>query len=597
MNSTEMDDFVNRVRERSDIYAVVSRYLQLNFKGGRYWACCPFHEEKTPSFSVAPDKGLFYCFGCHAGGNVFKFISMIENISYFDAVKLQAERLGIELPSRQKSPEEIRAEQERNSMLKITSLAQEFYHHCLTKTAQGETGRKYLAARGITQGVVENFRLGYAPDSWDALTNALRSRGFVDRQIVSAGLALENKSGTGIYDRLRGRVIIPIADASGKVVAFGGRILNSDDDGGPKYLNTPETEIFVKGRMLFGLDKAGRAASAQNSVVVVEGYMDAISLASAGIENVVATLGTAFTAEHAKLLTRYARRVIFCYDSDEAGQRATMRALPIISNEGAEVFVTLVPDGKDPDEFVRRHGKDAFAQLIENATPMIDYRIQYVLSHTEHATLNGKIKSLNEILPAVAGINDPVTQRAYSKSISEALLLDEDIVNVYWRKFSARAGSNANAPARKNRPSENALIRQAGSTVIRTAWHDEEILDIALKRAPKEIFTELHQEIISYLEKCQTQERRPDDLSAAEELSEEAFVEVSRILTGGWAESVDNEMKAFEDSIKILRRAYLKNLHGKTLREADKYLKSGDADASHKKMLEALRIKKEMDDL
>lgn len=674
MNNTEMDDFVSRVRERSDIYAVVSRYLQLNFKGGRYWACCPFHEEKTASFSVAPDKGLFYCFGCHAGGNVFKFISMMENISYFDAVKLQAERLGIEIPSRQKSPTEIRAEQERKSLLKLTALAQEFYHNCLTKTAQGEAGRKYLAARGITQGVIEKFALGFAPDAWDSLTKALKSRGFSERQIVSAGLAVENKKGSGVYDRLRGRVIIPIADVFGRVVAFGGRILNSEDENGAKYLNTPETEIFHKGRLLFGLDKANRAISTKNSAVVVEGYMDAISLASAGIENVVATLGTAFTAEHAKLLTQYAKRVIFCYDSDEAGQRATMRALPIINGVGAEVFVVVVPDGKDPDEFVRRHGKDAFLKLVENAKPLIDYKIRYVLARRKHSTLNEKLEAVNEILQTLEEIDDVVTRTEFSKKISDALFLDQNLVGEQWRKISERAGTSKplsalkkplkeiddrirsvleqadrstregkikalneifpavdkirdeniqkkylrriaevlkleenfigeqyrkfSSPTKaKNRPPENQLIRQSGSTIIREAWYEEEALAFALERAPKEIFTELHQEIISYLEKCQAEERRPDDVSAAEELSAEAAAELSRILTGIVFQPQENERKAFDDSLKFLRRAYLKALHGRLIKEAEEYFKSGDEAASQEKMLETLRIKKEMDEL
>ena len=673
MNNTDMDEFVSRVRERSDIYAVVSRYLQLNFKGGRYWACCPFHEEKTASFSVAPDKGLFYCFGCHAGGNVFKFISMMENISYFDAVKLQAERLGIEIPSRQKSPEEIRAEKEQKVLLKITSLAQEFYHNCLVKSEQGDAGRKYLAARGITKSVIENFRLGYAPDAWDSLTNALRSQGFSDRQIVAAGLAVTNKNGSGVYDRLRGRVIIPIADVLGRVVAFGGRILNAEAEKGAKYLNTPETKIFSKGRLLFGLDKSSRIISAKNSAVVVEGYMDAISLASAGIENVVASLGTAFTAEQAKLLTRYARRVVFCYDSDEAGQRATMRAIPIINGAGAQVFVAVVPDGKDPDEFVRRHGKDAFEQLIKNATPLIDYEIQYVLAHTEHLTLDGKIKALREILQTVVGINESVIRSEYGRKISEALLIDESLVTEQWHKISGGAGTLKAAGSKKplreiddrirsildsadrstqagniralneilpaimklrdksaqkkycrrvaevleldgdfvseqyrkisaranpqTRATENQLIRQSGSTIIREAWYESEALEVALAQVPKEIFTELHQEIISYLEKCQAEDRRPDDVSAAGELSEAAAAELSRILTGVVFQSQEIEHKAFCDSLRILQRARLKALHGKLIREAEEYLKSGDEAASMEKTLEALKIRKEMDEL
>ena len=598
MDNAEMDEFVNRVRERSDIYAVVSRYVPLTFKGGRYWACCPFHEEKTASFAVSPEKGMFYCFGCHAGGNVFKFISLIENVSYFDAVKLQAERLGIELPARNKTPEERRADEARKTLLKITAMAQEFYHNALMKTAAGGACRKYLNARGITQGVIEKFGLGFAPDTWVALIEALESRGVSEKQIIAAGLASKSKIDSGVYDRLRGRVIIPIADIFGRVVAFGGRILNSADNS-PKYLNTPETEIFSKGRLLFGLDKANRAISAKNTAVVVEGYMDAISLANAGIENVVASLGTAFTAEHAKLLTRYARRVIFCYDSDEAGQRATVRALPIIQAAGAEVFVIVVPDGKDPDEFVRKHGREEFERLIENATPMIDYRIQYVLNHTSISTLDGKIRALNEILQAVGGIKDAVVFLEYCKKISDALLLDENLIGEQWKKITAATQTKTRAIkiSSRTRANESPLIREAGSTIIRMAWYEDDVLGLIFARVPKEIFTETHQEILSYLEKCQAEERRPDDLSAAAELSEEASVEVSRILTGGAFEQRENELKAFEDSLKILRRIYLRKQQAALLREAEKYFKSGDEAAATAKLRESLKIKQEMEEL
>ncbi len=593
MDNAEMDEFVNLVRERSDIHAVVSRYLQLSFKGGRYWACCPFHEEKTASFTITPEKGLFYCFGCHAGGNVFKFISMIENISYFEAIKLQAERLGIPLPARKKNPQEMQADRERQELLKVMELAQEFYHNSLNQTAGGEAGRKYLAKRGITSGVIEKFKLGFAPDSWDSLTRALKSRGFNERQLLAAGLAVPKKNSSDVYDRLRGRVIIPIADILGRVVAFGGRILNPDNT--PKYLNTPETEIFSKGRLLFGLDKANRAISAANCAIVVEGYMDAISLVSAGIENVVATLGTAFTAEHAKLLTRYARRVIFCYDSDEAGQRATIRALPILQNAGAEIFVIVVPEGKDPDEFIRKNGRDAFERLMKNAAPMIDYRLRYILERADTSTLEGKIRALREILPTLANITDAVTQGVYRAKLSNTLLLDEQIILQEWETLAKTdkkpaPGSRNNIPARK----EFNAIQQAGATIIKMAWSGSDILPYVLSVVPKEVFTKLHREIISYLEKCNAEERAPDDLSAAAELSEAANVEIARILAIDLSEQMD---AAFDDSIRTLKKAELRIKHDKAIKEAEKYFKSGDNSAYIEKMRESLKIKQEMDEL
>ena len=595
MASAELDEFVNQVRERSDIYAVVSRYITLNFKGGRYWACCPFHNEKTASFTISPDKGMFYCFGCHAGGNVFKFISMMENISYFDAIKLQAERLGIALPSRKKTSAELKLEQEKKSLLKIMMLSQEFYYNSLVKTVAGEKCRKYLAARGITSGVIDKFKLGYAPDSWDALTKTLRSRGFDDKQLLAAGVAHDKQSGAGVYDRMRDRMIIPIADINGNIVGFGGRIL---DNGEPKYLNTPETEIFIKGKLLFGLDKATRAINAENCAVVVEGYMDAISLASAGIENVVATLGTAFSAEHAKLLMRYTRRIILCYDSDEAGQRATMRALPIIQNAGAEVFVVAVPDGKDPDEFVRKHGKAAFENLLKNALPFVDYKFQYILQRADISSPGGKLKALREFLPLLAEIKDVVIQIEYRRKISFALMLNENAILEEWRKFSKTKTDKKSKSPVKNSPKQvDSLIQQAGSAIIKKAWYDGDVLNHVLEYVPKEFFIKTHREIISYFEKCYEIGSPPSDLSAAEELSEAANNELSRILTNKINDSEEIDSKACEDALKSLRLVYLKAQYEKVRKESEEYLKSGNEAAFFEKLQRSIDIQKEMDGL
>ena len=397
MSNTEQDEFVEKVRERSDIHSVISRYVSLNQRGGKYWGLCPFHNEKTPSFSVDAAKGLFYCFGCHTGGNVFKFLSLIENISYYEAIKLQAERLGIPLPTKKLSPEEERRRREEKILLKCNTLAQEFYHECLIKTARGEVGRKYLAGRGITPETIETFKLGFAPDGWDILLKNLTRQGFSAEQLEKIGLVKRRSDNSGFYDRFRSRVMIPINDIFGHTVGFGGRILVADDNS-PKYLNSPESALFSKRNLLFGLDKAHLSISSAGFAIVVEGYMDAISLVAAGVKNVVATLGTAFTPEHAKLILRYARKIIFCYDSDEAGQRATMRALPIVQAVGAEVFIVKVPEGKDPDEFVRNRGKTAFDALIKNALSLIDYQIDYVLAHVDTSTAPGKIRALQEIL-------------------------------------------------------------------------------------------------------------------------------------------------------------------------------------------------------
>ncbi len=604
MQGMVSDEFVERVRERSDIYSVVSHYVQLTQKSGRYWGCCPFHNEKTASFSVSPDKGLFYCFGCGAGGDVFKFLSLIENVSYFEAIKLQAQRLGIDLPTKNFSPEEERRRREEKILLKINELARDFYHDCLIKTARGEVGRKYLAARGITQETIETFKLGFAPDEWENIFNRFTRQDFTAQQLEAVGLIVKRKNISGYYDRFRARVMIPIADVFGRVVGFGGRVIDSADDT-PKYLNTAETVLFNKRNLLFGLDKSNRAISAAGKVIVVEGYMDAISLFSAGVKNVVATLGTAFTAEHTKLILRYAKKIIFCYDSDEAGQRATYRALPIVQAAGAEVFVVKVPDGKDPDEFIRKHGKEAFENLVEHAATLIDYRMKYVLEHADLSTIRGKIQALQEILPAVIKIPDNITRNEYQKKIAAVLFLDEQLVADEWKKSLRTAQQNSIREAQKNSnivkrtilsSDENIMIREACETVLRMMWYEDELVDFVLNLIPRENFSEVNREIIGWMENRMAQSLRFDETAAAMELSEAANAQLSRILMGGANDPRDKELSIFEDSLKVLRRVVMKKKYDKILSQAEKYIES-DEETYAKMIQESLDLKYQMDKL
>ena len=324
-----MDAFVAQVRERSDILGVVASYVPLKRKGGRYWGCCPFHSEKTPSFSVVPDEGFFYCFGCHAGGNVFKFISMIENVSYFDAIRMQAEKLGIEMPEREKSEKELARERKLDDLRKLAEMAQRFFHNCLVQTRYGEAGLRYFAGRGVGEAVIEEFGLGFAPDAPGKLHDAFLKRGVSEKLLLECGLVVERQG--GVYDKFRNRVMIPIADDRGRVVGFGGRVLG---DGVPKYLNSPETPLFNKRRLLFGLNRAKKAIRETGRAILVEGYMDAISLAAAGVPNAVASLGTAFTAEQCRLLLRYAKEICNDIRTLEGKNRALRAFLPTLKASG-----------------------------------------------------------------------------------------------------------------------------------------------------------------------------------------------------------------------------------------------------------------------
>ncbi|MBQ6297723.1 MAG: DNA primase [Selenomonadaceae bacterium] len=599
MGNAEMEEFIEHVTERTDIYSVVSRYVPLTQKSGRYWGRCPFHNEKTPSFSVRPDKGLFYCFGCGAGGNVFKFLSLIENITYFEAVKLQAQRLGIEIPAKKSSPEQERRRREEKLLLKINELAQDFYHECLIKTARGEVGRKYLAARGITTETIETFKLGLAPDEWETLFKKLTRQNFSAQQLEAVGLIVKRKNSFGYYDRFRERIMIPIANIFGHVVGFGGRVLNNADETTPKYLNTPETALFNKRNLLFGLDKSNRAINAAGTAIVVEGYMDAISLFSAGIKNVVATLGTAFTPEHANLILRYARKIIFCYDSDEAGQRATLRALPIVQQIGAEVFVVKVPDGKDPDEFIRKHGKAAFEELINNADTLVDYRMNYVLAHTEYGTTAGKFRALQEILPVIVKVNDDVKLKDYLKKIANALSLDEYLIEDEWKKISSITEPDRNAVVIKRKKlaaEENPQLKAACEDILRMVWYEGDILGYVLALVPLENFPEVHQEIIKWIETCMAQERRPDQMNAAIELSDEANAELARILIKGSDQPRERELVVFDDSVNILRLDMLEKKYNKLRAQSEKDMPNDEA-TRFKIIEELIKVKEEINNL
>ena len=597
MHREDMDEFVEQVAAQSDLLQVVQSYVPLKRKGNRYWGCCPFHGEKTPSFSVVPDKGFFYCFGCHAGGNVFKFLSLIENISYFEAIKLQAEKLGIPLPQRRKSPQEIARDKEVADLRKVNEMARDFFHNCLTMTRLGEPGKAYFASRAISAETIEEFKLGFAPHAWDKLSTAFLRRGVKQEFLLSGGLAAERQNSGGIYDRFRNRVMIPIADERGRVVGFGGRVL---DDSTPKYLNTPETVIFNKRRILFGLDRAGRAIKQAGYAIVVEGYMDAISVFSAGVRNVVASLGTAFTAEHCKLLMRYASAIYFCYDSDDAGQKATIRALSIVQGTGATVRVIVVPDGKDPDEYIRKHGAEAFQQLVKKALPLVEYRLQYVLKHFDHDSLEGKVKALHAMLPVLTGIREPAVLGEYIKRLAQALLLDEGIVRDELKRFGHRslpeeASPLQREPIRQAVQRTDTALQRAGRIVVRLAFQDAGILQHFAAMVPLNGVSDSSQrEILLTLQELAAQGKNSNDTELENRLSESAVAELSRAMVEDLG--VLSETEAYSNAVRILRKAYLNMRYIEHSQRAAELAHQGDA-AYVAELNQAQKIKGEMEEL
>jgi DNA primase len=399
---------IDEVKSRNDIVDIVSLYVTLRKTGKNYVGVCPFHQEKTPSFTVAPDKQMFYCFGCHASGDVVSFIMKRENKAFYEALKSLADRAGIELPQTGSTPAENVAMKRRQAIYDSLSRAAEFYTKTL-KEAQGKAALDYLLGRGITLETIDKFGLGYSPDAWDELAKTLRSKGFNEDVAVAAGLVMKRQKGTGVYDRFRNRVMFPIKDVRGRVIGFGARAL---DDSQPKYLNSPETEVFSKGRGLFALNMAREAARAERFIVVVEGYMDAISAHQAGVGQVVASLGTALTQDQAKQLAQISREVVLAYDSDSAGQEATLRGIEVLRTQGVSVRVCEVAEGKDPDEFIRARGSDAFRQLLKSAPSIVEYFLKrYVAEFGD--TRAGRIKTVEAMSEVLATLDNAVELSSY----------------------------------------------------------------------------------------------------------------------------------------------------------------------------------------
>lgn len=405
------DAFLQEVRERTDIVALIGEYVHLTRRGNRYWGLCPFHSEKTPSFSVNPERQMYYCFGCKAAGDAFRFLMEREHLTFHEAVVQLAARAGLGLPRVERSPEEERRARERQEILEALEFSARFFEHQLLQSPAGHRALEYLRGRGLEEATIRRFRLGYAPDRWDGLLRAAGQR-FPAEVLVRAGL-VQPREGGGYYDRFRHRVMFPIADVRGRVVAFGGRALEPDQV--PKYYNSPEGPLFSKRSHLYGLHLAREAIRSGDLAIVVEGYMDAIALHQAGFPAAVASLGTSLTREQADLLRRQCGRAVIAYDADLAGQAATLRGLDLLVQAGLEVRVLRLPQGKDPDELVRSAGPEGLRQALEEALPLIEFKIRSALERHRGAGNQAEVRAavIRDVIPILAAVSDPVLQDQY----------------------------------------------------------------------------------------------------------------------------------------------------------------------------------------
>lgn len=412
------DELIEEIRLNNDIVDVVSEYVKLEKKGKNHFGLCPFHREKTPSFSVEETKQIFYCFSCNKGGNVFQFISLAEKLDFIESVKFLADRAKIRLPE---DDDEEQAEKAKlkQDLMKINLLAARYFFDSLN-SKKGDGAREYLKRRGITEHTVRKFGLGYSSGEWDGLLKYLLSNGYDEKLILKSGLAINSKNGNA-YDRFRERVMFPIFDVRGNVIAFGGRVMDASQ---PKYMNSPETPVYSKGKHLYALNFAKNAEDKR--IIVVEGYMDVISLHQSGIINAVASLGTALTDSQGRILKKYSDEIIISYDSDTAGQAATIRGLDLLNEIGCKVKVLTVPDGKDPDEYIRKNSADGFIKIVNNALTLIEYKIKMIKNETDTTATEGKILFLNKVAGEISRLGSEVEREIYIKKFAAEYGISEE---------------------------------------------------------------------------------------------------------------------------------------------------------------------------
>jgi DNA primase len=440
---------LEQIRAASDIVDIIGASLPLKRAGANFVTLCPFHKEKTPSFNVNPQRQIFHCFGCHKGGDVFTFVCEYENLGFPEAIRRLAERAGIPLEFDRDATQQP-ARQLKDTLLKIHEEITQRWHHALLNEAAGQAAREYLAKRQVSDEAVKLFRLGCAPDAWDDTVNWARSKDYDLSVVEQAGLIIRKEGESRHYDRFRGRLMFPICDEQGRVIAFSGRVLSGDEQTA-KYVNSPETPLFTKGKVMFGLDKSKRALLAANSAVVCEGQLDLIACYMAGVQNVVAPQGTAFTADHARILKRYVEEVVLCFDSDTAGRNATVRALDDLLASGLAIRVARLPAPHDPDSYIKANGADAFRQLLERAEGFFDFYLSDLCAANDLATDRGRLAVVRSMAEAVYKTGSPVLADTYAQRAALLLAVSPESVRAEFRK-AARPVRGPATPAEETQP-------------------------------------------------------------------------------------------------------------------------------------------------
>lgn len=463
--------FIDELIARNPIEEVVGQYVELKRSGSNLFGLCPFHGEKTASFSVAPDKGIYYCFGCHKGGGAVNFIMEIESLSYPDAVRHLAKRAGMEVPEDENYRSQYR-QQER--LWALSKDAARYFRQQLFSPA-GREAAEYIVSRGLSKDTVTRFGLGFAPNSWSGLLDAMKSKGYTPEELLDAGLAVRSQQKGTVYDRFRNRLMFPIIDVRGNVIGFGGRVM---DDSKPKYLNSPETVIFNKRKNLFALNVAKK--SKLDCIILTEGYMDAIALHQYGFDCAVASLGTSLTEEHANILSKYTNRVVLTYDADEAGQNATRRAVPMLEKAGLQVKILRMQGAKDPDEFLKKYGADRFRLLLESSENHAEYRLQSLTRKYDLTLDEQRVSFLKEAAEMISTLPNAIERDIYGTRAAEAAKITPEAMKVevnkaYRRRIAREKKAQERidlSPAVRRQPND----RSIRYTNMRSAMAEEGIL-------------------------------------------------------------------------------------------------------------------------
>ncbi len=547
--------FMDELIARNPIEEVVGRYVTLKRSGGNLFGLCPFHGEKTASFSVAPDKGIYYCFGCHKGGSVVNFMMEVEGLSYPDAVRALAKQAGMEVPEDEQYQSRYRA-QER--LWALHKEAARFFHSQLYAPV-GQQALQYALGRGLSKGILTTFGVGYAPDTWDSLVKAMKAKGYTEQELIDSGLVTKSQKNNNIFDRFRDRLMFPIIDVRGNVIAFGGRALKNDKDVA-KYLNSPETLIFNKRKNLFGLNLAKK--SKENSLILVEGNVDVVALHQYGFDNAVASLGTSLTEDQAALMTRYAEQIVLIYDSDQAGQNATQRAIPILEKAGLQVKVLKLRDAKDPDEFLRKFGADKFRLLLDASANRVEYQLNVIRKKYDLTVDDQKIRYVQESAELISTLDSSVKREVYSGRVAEAAGISLDAmkleVNKAFKRRIAREKKKQEKidlePVKALQPKtrairyDNVKSALAEESVIAQALREPALLDLCPGLTPEQFSVNLWGRVYAQLQKRHSQGLNIS-LGVLEDLSPEETGHLA-----GVCRKVDGPVNetAFRDCVKII---------------------------------------------